>query len=363
MDVHRDRAAATDERLTAAYDFALPREAIAQQPAAHRDESRLFAISESGEYRHRLFRDLDQALRPDDLLVLNETAVIQARLIGHLAGGGRAEFLLLHPVGSLRYDGAARTWVVLARPGRRLREGSLVSFGDEGEAIVRSTHEDGRREVEFFFRAPFEETIERIGRLPLPPYIHHDDEASQQRYQSIFARVPGSVAAPTASLHFSPELLARLDERGIERCSIVLDIGLGTFRPISTERIDEHEMHEERYEIPASSVAAIEAAKRAGRRVVAVGTTVLRALEGCVLERGALLAGEGATACFIKPGFDFRVVDALITNFHLPRSSLFILVSAFCGRRRMLDAYREAVEREYRFFSFGDAMFLERERR
>ncbi len=299
-------------------------------------------------------------LGPDDLLVLNETAVIHARLVGRLAGGGRAEVLLLHPVGSLRYDGAARRWLALARPGRRIRVGSKIDFGEEGEAIVRATHEDGRREIEFFFRDAFEATIERIGRLPLPPYIHNDDEESQQRYQSVFARVPGSVAAPTASLHFSPKLLARISERGIERCSIVLDIGLGTFRPISTERVDEHTMHEERYEIPAASVAAIEAAKRAGRRIVAVGTTVLRALEGCALERGGLVAGEGATACFITPGFEFRVVDALVTNFHLPRSSLFVLVSAFCGRERMLDAYREAVERSYRFFSFGDAMFLER---
>jgi len=320
-------------------------------------------ISQHGDGRHRLFRELDAVLRPDDLLVLNETAVIQARLIGRLAGGGRAELLLLHPVGSLRYDGAARNWVVLARPGRRLRVGSLVQFDDEGTAIVRAVHEDGRREVEFVFGSPFEESIERIGRLPLPPYIHSDDEESQRRYQSVFARVPGSVAAPTASLHFSLELLRRLDERGIERRSIVLDIGLGTFRPISSERIDEHEMHKERYDIPASTVEAIAAAKCAGRRVVAVGTTVLRALEGCVLERGALLPGEGATSCFIKPGFEFRVVDALITNFHLPRSSLFVLVSAFCGRMRMLDAYREAVERSYRFFSFGDAMFLERAQR
>ncbi len=301
-------------------------------------------------------------LRPDDLLVLNETAVIHARLVGRLAGGGRAELLLLHPVGSLRYDGAARRWLALARPGRRIRVGSKIDFGEEGEAVVRATHADGRREIEFFFRDSFEATIERIGRLPLPPYIHNDDEESQHRYQSVFARVPGSVAAPTASLHFSPELLARIAERGIERRSIVLDIGLGTFRPISTERVDEHTMHEERYEIPAASVAAIEAAKREGRRVVAVGTTVLRALEGCVLERGRLLAGEGATACFITPGFEFRVVDALVTNFHLPRSSLFVLVSAFCGRERMLDAYREAVGRSYRFFSFGDAMFLERAR-
>ncbi len=317
-------------------------------------------LSQHGAERHRLFRDLDRVLRPDDLLVLNETAVIHARLHGRLAGGGSAELLLLHPVGSLRYDGTARRWYVLARPGRRLREGDRVRFGEEGEAIVRAAHADGRREVEFFFRAPFEETIERIGRMPLPPYIHSDAEEDQERYQSVFARVPGSVAAPTASLHFSPELLARIDERGIERSTLVLDIGLGTFRPIASECIDEHEMHEERYEIPAATVAAIETAKRSGRRIVAVGTTVLRALEGCALERGGLAAGEGATACFISPGFEFRVVDALITNFHLPRSSLFVLVSAFCGRERMLAAYREAVERSYRFFSFGDAMFLER---
>ena len=317
-------------------------------------------LSESGEERHRLFRELDRVLRPDDLLVLNETAVIHARLLGRLAGGGRAELLLLHPVGSLRYDGTARCWYALARPGRRLREGARVSFGEEGEAIVRACREDGRREVEFVFRAPFEETIQRIGRMPLPPYIHDDTEEDRERYQSVFARVPGSVAAPTASLHFSPELLARLEERGIERRTLVLDIGLGTFRPIASDRIDEHAMHEERYDIPAATVAAIEAAKRSGRRIVAVGTTVLRALEGCALERGALVAGEGSTACFISPGFEFRIVDALITNFHLPRSSLFVLVSAFCGRERMLAAYREAVERSYRFFSFGDAMFLER---
>ena len=318
-------------------------------------------LSQSGAERHRLFRDLDRVLRPDDLIVLNETAVIHARLNGRLAGGGRAELLLLHPVGSLRYDGAARRWYALARPGRRLREGARVTFGEEGEAVVRAVHEDGRREVEFFFRAAFDETIERIGLMPLPPYIHSNEEEDRERYQSIFARVPGSVAAPTASLHFSPELLVRLDERGIERRTLVLDIGLGTFRPIAAERIDDHEMHEERYDIPVATVAAIEAAKRSGRRIVAVGTTVLRALEGCALERGGVVAGEGSTKCFISPGFEFQVVDALVTNFHLPRSSLLVLVSAFSGRERMLDAYREAVERSYRFFSFGDAMFLERD--
>lgn len=306
-----------------------------------------------------VFADLPRYLRAGDLLVLNETRVIAARLRGRrVPTGGRVELLLLHPVRSHRYRADATRWISLVKPARRLRAGARIDFDDDSTATVVRALDDGTREIEFRLREPLETFLMRAGSLPLPPYIRNESDEARVRYQTVFARVPGSVAAPTASLHFTPTLLERLASDGIEIVRIVLDVGLGTFRPISAERIDDHAMHPEAYAIPLEAAEAIERARAQGRRVVAAGTTVVRALEGSAAVNGRVVAGEGLTDIFISPGFRFRAVDALITNFHLPRSSLLVLVSAFAGRERILQAYAAAIERRYRFFSFGDAMFL-----
>jgi S-adenosylmethionine:tRNA ribosyltransferase-isomerase len=309
---------------------------------------------------HRTFRDLPEILRPGDLLVLNETRVIAARLFGTRETGGKAEVLLLRPSDRARYDPASVHWLALARPGRKLRDGARILFGDLGSATVTAVHEDdGVRELVFDLNVPFETLLERAGKLPLPPYIHNDTSDAQERYQTVFARTPGSVAAPTASLHFTPELFERLTARGVETTKLVLDVGLGTFRPMQSERVDEHVMHAESYLLPEATVAAIGSAKAEGRRVIAVGTTVARALEGNIRTHGRLVAGDGETDIFISPGFAFGAIDAMVTNFHLPQSTLLVLVSALAGRERILAAYAEAVARGYRFFSFGDAMLIE----
>ena len=315
-------------------------------------------LDESGT-RHLLFRDLPGLLRNDDVLVVNETRVIPARLFGERTrGSASVELLLLHPARSQRYDSQASTWLALARPARRLREGDRVSFGEFGEATVTKVLPDGMREVALSLPASLEVFLERAGKMPLPPYIRNETAAAAQRYQTVFARVPGSVAAPTASLHFTPELLGEIEAAGIEIVRLTLDVGLGTFRPVTAERLDEHVMHAEAYEIDASAADAIEGARNRGRRIVAVGTTVVRALEGNFQHHGCIKAGEHVTDIFIRPGFRFQIVEAMVTNFHLPRSTLLALVSAFAGRERVLEAYREAIARGYRFYSFGDAMFL-----
>lgn len=307
---------------------------------------------------HRTFRELPEFLRAGDVLVLNETRVIAARLFGRRASGGSAELLLLHPATSLKYDSAAVKWIALSRPARRLRVGDRIEFAPYGAATVTAEHQEGMREVEFAIALPFEEFLGRAGRMPLPPYIRNDSLEAQARYQTVFARNPGSVAAPTASLHFTPELLAEIERRGIEVARITLDVGLGTFRPVNVESVDAHVMHEEAYAIGHAAAAAIERAREAGRRIVAAGTTVVRALEGNFQRHGRITAGESATGIFIRPGFRFSVVGALITNFHLPRSTLLMLVAAFAGRERILRAYAEAIAMRYRFYSFGDAMFI-----
>jgi S-adenosylmethionine:tRNA ribosyltransferase-isomerase len=312
---------------------------------------------------HREFAELPELLREDDLLVLNETRVIPARVFGRYAGGSaRVELLLLHPAGSLEYDRNARRWVALAKPARRLRTGARILFEHFGEAIVTGELAEGMREIEFELRVPLEQFLAGAGEMPLPPYIHARSAQAQERYQSVFARVPGSVAAPTASLHFTPELLERLASRGVELVRLTLNVGLGTFRPVTAARIDDHAMHAEAYAIGPAAAAAIVRAKQAGRRIVAAGTTVVRALEGNVAAFGHLTPGEHATDLFIRPGFEFRVVDAMITNFHLPRSTLLMLVSAFAGRANVLRAYAQAVGHRYRFYSFGDAMLVARQR-
>jgi S-adenosylmethionine:tRNA ribosyltransferase-isomerase len=313
---------------------------------------------------HRIFRELPQLLRAGDLLVLNDTRVIAARLYGTSAQR-RVEILLLRPADRSRYDPSSLRWLALVKPGKVLRAGAQVEFWAGSQRLARAevtaVHaDDGVRELEFTLDVPFEELLERGGRLALPPYIHNDSPEAQRRYQTVFARNPGSVAAPTAALHFTPALLEALAAAGVQAAYLTLDVGLGTFRPMKTALLRDHLMHDETYEIPAATVEAIGRAKREGRRVVAVGTTVVRALEGNAVDNGgALKAGAASTNCFITPGFCFRVIDAMITNFHLPQSTLLVLVSAFAGRQTILEAYRQAIAREYRFFSFGDAMLLE----
>jgi len=314
---------------------------------------------------HGAFRDLPAVLRDGDLLVLNETRVIAARIFGRrLPTGGRVEFLLLHPAHAARYDPAATRWVALAKPARRLHPGARVALegprGTLGSATVTAELPDGLREIEFDLDLPFEAFLAEAGRLPLPPYIRTDSPEAQARYQTVFARVPGSVAAPTASLHFTPEVLRAVEERGVRIARLTLDVGLGTFRPIASATLEEHRMHAESYTIPPETAEAVDLARSQGRRVVAAGTTVVRALEGSIRAHGRVVPGEDATDIFIAPGFAFRAVDAMITNFHLPQSSLLVLVSAFAGRERILRAYDEAIAQRYRFFSFGDAMFVTR---
>jgi S-adenosylmethionine:tRNA ribosyltransferase-isomerase len=348
------------EEFAAAYDYELPPELIAQHPVAQRDQSRLLVVGREA-FQHRSFADVPDILQPGDVLVLNDTRVIAARLRGTRdPSGGAVELLLLHPAGGARYDERAASWIALARPARRLRAGEAMRFGEFGRAHVTRELDEGMREVVFETAMPFAQFLAAAGRLPLPPYVHADDDELQSRYQTVFARTLGSVAAPTASLHFTEDMLERVRTRGVEIAYVTLDVGLGTFRPMKTERIDAHVMHAERYEIPIRTVEALTSARRDGRRIVAAGTTVVRTLEGCVHDRGSLQAGEGSTSLFIKPGFRFALVDAMITNFHLPQSTLLVLVSAFAGRERILEAYQIAVEERYRFFSFGDAMFLER---
>ncbi len=350
----------SSEDLTSAYAYVLPDELIAQHPLEQRDASRLMVLG-AGSIQHRIFNELPSLLRAGDVLVLNRTRVIAARLRGtREPGGGAVEVLLLHPAGSMRYDAHATRWSALVRPARRLRTGTVVRFDADGRARIVAEHLEGIRELEFELKEPFETFLQRAGRLPLPPYIRNDSEQAQTGYQTVFAREPGSVAAPTASLHFTTHLLERIRQMGVTIVELTLDVGLATFRPMKGKRLDEHTMHAERYCIPSEVSHAIERARREGGRVVAGGTTVVRALEGSYAAHGKVVAGEDSTQLFIRPGFQFGVVDAMVTNFHLPESTLLVLVSAFAGRERVLAAYREAVALRYRFFSFGDAMFVDR---
>ncbi|RMH18559.1 MAG: tRNA preQ1(34) S-adenosylmethionine ribosyltransferase-isomerase QueA [Acidobacteria bacterium] len=341
------------------FDYALPPAAIAQRPAP-RGTSRLLVLDAEGEERHRRISDLPDLLEPGDLLVVNDTRVIPARLLGRrLPGGGRVELLL---VAAAR--GAPFTWEVLMKPARRLSEGTRLVFGEGAgraplEAVVAERDAGGRGRVRFA-DDPLPR-LDELGHVPLPPYVKRPDDPSDRHdYQTIFARRPGAVAAPTAGLHFTPELLHRLETRGIERTALTLHVGIGTFQPVTAERVEQHRMGSERYEISAAAAEAIARTRRRGGRVVAVGTTVVRTLETAARDDGTVAAGSGVTELFIYPGFRFRVVDWLLTNFHLPRSTLLMLVSAFAGRRRLLAAYREAIERGYRFYSYGDAMLASR---
>lgn len=340
------------------FDFDLPESSIAQR-AAPRGESRLLVLDREGAERHRRISDLPRLLRPGDLLVLNDTRVIPARLHGHRRlpsgeAGGRMEILLVERTGD-------REWQALARPGKRARPGTVIAFEDGLTCEVLERRDDGR--VRLRFSEPVEGHLDRLGHIPLPPYIHReDDDADRERYQTVYARRPGAIAAPTAGLHFTEALLREIEAAGIATATVTLHVGIGTFKPVTAERVEEHRMESERWEIGEETAAAIRKAREQGGRIVAVGTTVVRTLESAALksEDGEIRAGSGATELFITPGFRFRAVDVLLTNFHLPRSTLLMLVSAFAGRERVLAAYAEAVREGYRFYSYGDAMLAER---
>lgn len=337
----------------AAFDYQLPPELIAQEPARPRDSSRMLVVHRaSGELEHRCFRDFPGYLGPDDTLVLNDTRVIRARLRGRrLPGGGAAELLLLGE----REPGL---WEALASPGRRLPLGRRIVFGDGAlwaEIVGRSP--TGGRLVRFSHPEGVQEALERLGEVPLPPYIHRPVDREED-YQTVYAHAPGAAAAPTAGLHFTPELLAAARARVRCLVTVTLHIGLATFRPVRAGRVENHEMHAESYAVPEATARAVSAAVAEGRRVVAVGTSTVRALESCADERGRVHAGAGETGLFIIPGYRFRVVGALLTNFHVPRSTLLLLVCAFAGRELILRAYQEAVAQRYRFLSFGDCMLI-----
>lgn len=344
--------------LTSDFDFDLPATSIAQE-AAPRGESRLLALDRQEPERHARVRDLPRLLRPGDLLVLNDTRVIPARLLGQSGGGGRMEILLVERT-------AERDWDALVKPGRRARPGAVITLAEGLAAEVIDKREDGRHRLRF--SEPIEPHLDRLGHIPLPPYIHRPDTPEdRERYQTVFAREPGAVAAPTAGLHFTDQILREIADAGVEIARVTLHVGLGTFKPVSVERIAEHRMESERYEISEETAGAIGRARAEERRIVAVGTTVVRTLEGAAAAGdGEIRAGRNSTRIFIYPdspdgpGFQFQVVDALLTNFHLPRSTLLMLVSAFAGRERVMAAYAEAIREGYRFYSYGDAMLVER---
>ena len=337
---------------TSDFYFDLPPELIAQTPLERRDGSRLLTLDRAtGETKHRHFYDLPALLRPGDCLVLNDSRVLPARLIGKRAGGGACEVLLL-------IDRGDRVWECLVRPGRKLRPGAKITFGDgELSAKVVGEVEGGNRLVRFDYEGIFLEALERLGKMPLPPYIKAELEDGE-RYQTVYSKVTGSAAAPTAGLHFTRPLLEQLQAMGVRVCYVTLHVGLGTFRPVKAENLDEHEMHSEYCVIPQETADAVNETKRAGGRVICVGTTSCRTVESWAEEDGTLKASAGWTNIFIYPGYRFKVLDGLITNFHLPESTLIMLVSALAGREQVLAAYEEAVRERYRFFSFGDAMFI-----
>ncbi len=332
--------------------YDLPEERIAQTPVEPRDHSRLMVLHrDTHAIEHRHFYDVIDYLNPGDVLVVNETKVIPARLYGVRSGGGVCEVLLLKQLGPKR-------WETLVRPGKKLKPGAEVSFGGGRlKATMVETTEIGGRIVDFACEGSFEAALDELGEMPLPPYIH-ERLADRDRYQTVYARQQGSAAAPTAGLHFTPELMERIRARGVEIVPVLLHVGLGTFRPVRVENIEEHHMHTEYFEVTPEAAEKINAARERGGRIVAVGTTSVRTLESAAGDDGRLLPMRGETDIFIKPGYRARMVDALITNFHLPGSTLIMLVSALYDREHILAAYGEAVKDGYRFFSFGDAMLI-----
>jgi S-adenosylmethionine:tRNA ribosyltransferase-isomerase len=338
------------------FDYELPEDLVAQEPVSPRDASRLLVLPAAGPPVHRRFEDLAELLDPADLLVLNDTKVIPARLVGRRASGGKVELLLCEPLAG----GLGRRWRAMGQASKPIRAGTVVEL-DGLSARVEAAEGEGFYEVVLDREgAELEAALARAGRIPLPPYIRREPvELDRERYQTIWARAPGSAAAPTAGLHFTEGLLARLEARGVRRAAVTLHVGPGTFLPVRAGSIEDHRMHPERYEVSAATAAEIEACRARGGRVVAVGTTSVRTLESA-FDGTRVSPGSGRTSLFIRPGHAFRAVDALVTNFHLPRSTLLMLVCALGGTDRVLAAYREAVARRYRFFSYGDAMLLVR---
>nr|WP_326167540.1 tRNA preQ1(34) S-adenosylmethionine ribosyltransferase-isomerase QueA [uncultured Lachnoclostridium sp.] len=335
------------------FSFDLPQELIAQDPLKDRASSRLLVLDkETGETSHHVFREIKDYLHPGDCLVINDTKVIPARLIGSKIGtDAKIEILLL----KRKED---NVWETLVKPGKKAKPGARISFGEGlliGEVI--DVVEEGNRLVRFTYDGIFEEILDQLGQMPLPPYITHQLE-DKNRYQTVYAKHSGSAAAPTAGLHFTPELLQEIEGEGVDIASVTLHVGLGTFRPVKVDNILEHHMHSEFYQIEESEAEKINRAKEKGGRVICVGTTSCRTIESAADENGHLRAGSGWTDIFIYPGYKFKLLDCLITNFHLPESTLLMLVSALAGREHVLAAYEEAVRERYRFFSFGDAMFI-----
>lgn len=336
------------------FDYLLPEELIAQTPLEPRNSSRLMVLDPAdGSIEHRHFYDLKDFLSPGDVLVLNDTRVIPARLIGWRDGtGGRVEVFLLKRLDSHR-------WEALVKPGRKARIGQTICFGEELSCVIEGNTDFGGRIAKFSYDGIFEEILDRLGETPLPPYIR-EELADKERYQTVYSRHRGSAAAPTAGLHFTVEQMQALKDMGVNTAFVTLHVGLGTFRPVSSDIVEEHVMHSEYFSISSDAADAIMSAKAKGNRIVAVGTTSIRTLESAADESGRICAKSGWTDIFIYPGYRFKIVDSVVTNFHLPKSTLIMLVSAFAGREFTLRAYKEAVDRRYRFFSFGDAMMIRR---
>ncbi|MEC0091650.1 tRNA preQ1(34) S-adenosylmethionine ribosyltransferase-isomerase QueA [Paenibacillus macquariensis] len=336
------------------YNFDLPEELIAQTPLLERSSSRLLTLNkEDGKTEHHTFKDITEYLKSGDTLVLNDTRVIPARLFGVKEDtGAKAEVLLLKNLGDDR-------WEALVKPGKKLKQGNIIVFSDELKAVIESESDMGGRVLKFTYNGVFQEILDRLGQMPLPPYIK-DKLDDRERYQTVYARHEGSAAAPTAGLHFTEELLDDIRAKGVSVAFITLHVGLGTFRPMSVERVEDHVMHEEYYSLSQETADLLNDTRRAGGRIIAVGTTTCRTLEtvGQQCAGGPLKESSGWTSIFMFPGYEFTVVNALITNFHLPKSTLVMLVSALAGREHILEAYKEAVKEQYRFFSFGDAMFI-----
>ena len=335
------------------FDFYLPEELIAQTPLEKRDNSRLLHLDKNtGKIEHKHFYDIKQYVRPGDCLVLNDSRVLPARLIGTRPTGGAVELVLLKDLGD-------NCWECLSRPGRKTKPGQELIFGNgELTAVVQDLTQGGNRIVKFNYKGIFLEILERLGKMPLPPYIKEELQDSE-RYQTVYSKELGSAAAPTAGLHFTKELLSEIEDMGVSICCVTLHVGLGTFRPVKAENIEDHDMHSEFCIIPEETAKTVNDTKKAGGRVIAVGTTSCRTLESFTTDDGVLQATSGWTNIFIYPGYKFKCIDALITNFHLPESTLIMLVSALAGREHILNAYKTAVNEKYRFFSFGDAMFIE----
>jgi S-adenosylmethionine:tRNA ribosyltransferase-isomerase len=346
-----------DGSKLADYDYELPPGRIARYPAARRDESRMLVLDADGGMRHLRFSDIGRLFRPGDVLVVNESRVLPARLLGRKPTGAPAEVLLVRPA-----DAAdPHVWEALVRPGSKLKPGRHVVVAEDLDVEILDSAPGSGRRVRLVTDLPVDEALERYGHVPLPPYLEREDEAiDRERYQTVYAREAGSVAAPTAGLHFTPELLDSLEAQGVQRVAVTLHVGIGTFRPVDAEDIEGHEMHEEWYAVPEATAEAVTRARTEGRRVWAVGTTTMRTLESAVDSDGVVASGSGRTALFIRPPYDFRVVDCLLTNFHLPRSSLMMLVAAFAGYEPTVAAYEEAIREGYRFYSYGDVMAVVR---